>query len=53
MDYIRGQRVTQGSMGRCAPRYPPCGPGLFKKLKFPERDNSSLTVKGLNKNVNN
>ena len=25
---IRGQSVTQGSMGRSAPRYPPWGPEL-------------------------
>ena len=28
LEVIRGQSVTQGSMGRDPPRYPPRGPGL-------------------------
>ena len=30
---IRGQSVTQGSMGRDSPSYPPWGPGLFSFLE--------------------
>ena len=41
---FREKNVTQGSIGRGAPRYPPKGPGLYKKVKFLGQDNLSLAI---------
>ena len=46
--FIRGENVTQRSIGCKAPRDPPHYPGP-KKVEFSRRDISSLAVKGLEK----
>ena len=46
--FIRGQSVTQRSMGRKAPGYPPSVSRSIKRSNFfSKRDISSLAVKGL------
>ena len=45
--FIRGQSVTQRSMGREAPQYIL----VHKKVKFSRRDISLLAIKGLKKNM--
>ena len=42
---IRGQSVTQESIGREVPKLPSLG-SRTEKVKFPGRDNSSLSVEG-------
>ena len=48
---LDGQSVTQGSMGRDPPKYPPVQD--YKKVKFPGRDISSLAAKGVKRKHEN